>query len=108
MSKNKSIDLKDELKKFILENLLNKINEDGKKNSKLKGLVLDKPSTKILASCFTMDELAAEGITFLDAIDKHREPYPSMDGVYLIAPTEANAVEVIDNIKHNFFSYRNY
>ena len=104
MSKNRSIDLKDELKKFILENLLNKINEDGKKNSKLKGLVLDKPSTKILASCFTMDELAAEGITFLDAIDKHREPYPSMDGVYLIAPTESNAAEVIDNIKHNFFN----
>ena len=98
------IDLKLELKNYILENLLRKVSEEGKKNSKLKGLVLDKPSTKILASCFSMDELAAEGITFLDAIDKHREPYPSMDGVYLIAPTEANAAEVVANIKDSFFN----
>ena len=68
------IDLKLEVKKYILDNLLHKVIENSSnnsRNSRLRGLVLDQNSTKLLASCFTMDELAAEGITFIDRISNN-------------------------------------
>ena len=97
------IDLKLVVKDYILENLFRKVKETESKSFSLRGMVVDSTSAKMLSSCFTMDELAAEGITFIDSLDKYREPYPTMEGVYLINPTEINIKEVISDIQSDYF-----
>ena len=97
------IDLKLVVKTYILENLFRKVKETESKSFSLRGMVVDSTSAKMLSSCFTMDELAAEGITFIDSLDKYREPYPTMEGVYLINPTEINIKEVISDIQNDYF-----
>ena len=96
------IDLKLVVKTYILENLFRKVKETESKSFSLRGMVVDSTSAKMLSSCFTMDELAAEGITFIDSLDKYREPYPTMEGVYLINPTEINIKEVISDIQNDY------
>ena len=100
------IDLKLEVKNYIIENLLRTVNDkgsNGSKSAKLKGLILDQSSTKVIASCFTMDELAAEGITFIDSVEKHRESYPTMEGVYLLTPTDNNILDIISDVQNEFY-----
>ena len=101
------IDLKLEVKNYIKENVLRKVKENNTQcgnRSQFNTLIVDKNSTKLLSSCFTMDELAAEGITSIDSVEKHREPYSTMGGIYLLTPNDINIHEIISDMQRDFYA----
>lgn len=51
---------------------------------------MDSLSMKMVSACTKMHELAKEGITMVETVEKKREPMPAMEAIYLITPTESS------------------
>jgi len=51
---------------------------------------VDSLSMKMVSACTKMHELAKEGITMVETVEKKREPMPAMEAIYLITPTESS------------------
>lgn len=51
-------------------------------------LVLDFRATRIMNALFTVSELASLGLALIESLEKKREPFPHMDAIYIIEPTE--------------------
>eukprot|EP00096_Caligus_rogercresseyi_P012253 TRINITY_DN506_c2_g2_i5.p1 TRINITY_DN506_c2_g2~~TRINITY_DN506_c2_g2_i5.p1 ORF type:complete len:543 (+),score=140.69 TRINITY_DN506_c2_g2_i5:252-1880(+) len=70
-------------------------------------LIVDNQSMKMVSACTKMHELSAEGITIVETIEKHREPLPTMEAIYLITPTEASVRALMSDFQsQNRTAYR--
>ena len=52
-------------------------------------------SQTAVSTSFAIQDLSAEGITEVETIDKSRKPWPSMEAIYLVAPSEENVERLI-------------
>ncbi|CAG0880328.1 unnamed protein product [Cyprideis torosa] len=84
----------------IMNDVLKPLNKKGSKHQLWKVLVVDKLGMRIVSTCLKMHDLAAEGVTIVEDVDKDREPLQTMDCIYMLAPTEATINRIIGDFIH--------
>lgn len=62
-------------------------------------LIMDAFTTKIVSSVVRMSEILDDGITLVEDINKNREPFPRMNGIYFIEPKVAAVKQLISDFK---------
>lgn len=63
------------------------------KRSKWRVLVVDNFSMKVISSCCSMQDIAANGVTIVEDLHKKREPL-QLEAIYLITPN-SNSVKAL-------------
>lgn len=81
-------------------------------NQEWRVLVLDKRATKVLSSSCSMQGIATEGISMVEDLNKARQPFPTLEAVYVLQPNpesiekliaDLNAEEALYKAFHIFF-----
>nr|CAG8523248.1 6902_t:CDS:10 [Entrophospora candida] len=62
-----------------------------------KVMVVDAPSLKIIESACKMYDILEEKVTLVESIEKTRQPYPQLEAIYLLSPTNESIVGVIND-----------
>ncbi|KAI7882486.1 Sec1-like protein [Lichtheimia hyalospora FSU 10163] len=63
-----------------------------------KLVVVDSLSLKILNSACKMYDILEENVTVVENIEKSRQPYPSVEAVYILTPCEDSCRRLIDDL----------
>lgn len=77
-----------DLKKVVRQEILNEVIRAVKTKGEEKVLIADNLGMRMISACFEMHEVKAEGIKNVEALEKEREPLPTMKAIYLIEPTK--------------------
>uniref|UniRef100_A0A6N2KQK7 Uncharacterized protein n=1 Tax=Salix viminalis TaxID=40686 RepID=A0A6N2KQK7_SALVM len=60
----------------------------GNSKSNWKVLIMDKFTVKIMSSSCKRSDIAQEGVSLEEDINRRRQPLPSMNAIYFIQPTK--------------------
>ncbi|KXS09655.1 Sec1-like protein [Gonapodya prolifera JEL478] len=91
--------LKELLRRRIINDIIRAVNPGDPSGStgRWKLLVTDPKSLRILTSCAKMYDVLEENVTLIENIERKRQPYPELDAVYFISPTELSIERFIDD-----------
>ncbi|PAV72737.1 hypothetical protein WR25_18720 [Diploscapter pachys] len=77
----------------LLDDVIRPLKKTDGKN--WNALVMDRLSMRMMSACCKMHNLLDEGITIVEDLTKRREPLPTLEGIYLIAPTQESVQQLI-------------
>jgi hypothetical protein len=63
-------------------------------------LVLDETATRVISSALTMYDIMEKKITIVEQLKKPRQPFPEMDVIYLVTPSQ----DSIERITKDFIT----
>ena len=101
-------ELRDDLKTIVSNKILSEVIEKRPTSShktklQWKVLILDDVTLRMVSTCLTMSQLAAEGVSSVEHVHKHREANSLAEGIFFMSPTKKNVTALLDDIKHKFY-----
>jgi syntaxin-binding protein 1 len=92
MALEKKISLRETMKERLLD-LFRKV------DASKKLLVIDEKSLRVIDAVCNLSDILDTGVFLVESLEKARQPYPSMDAIYLICPDQSSIQSLINDFE---------